>query len=66
MSEFLAVKLPLRPRGSEVSKLLLSWYPGILVSWNPKILGMLQRLEVVSPLGTMGLSGVFETKVYQH
>jgi hypothetical protein len=44
------------------------WDPEILVilgSWIPKILGMLQCLEVVS-LGTMGLPGVFQTKVYQH
>ena len=29
-------------------------------------MGVLQRLEMESPLGTMGLSGVFETKLYQH
>jgi hypothetical protein len=31
-----------------------SWYPGILVSWNPKILVMLQCLELVSPSGDCG------------
>ena len=40
--------------------------PGILGSWNPKILGMLEYLEVVPPLGTVGLFTVFETKVDQH
>jgi hypothetical protein len=40
--------------------------PGILGSWNPKFLGMLQLLEVVSALRTMGQSTVFESKVYQH
>jgi hypothetical protein len=45
------------------------WDPEILVcpsSWNPKILGMLQHLEVVSLLGTLVLSAAFETKVDQH
>jgi hypothetical protein len=37
----------------------------MLGSWNPKILVMLQRLEVVPPLGTEGLTEVFETKVDQ-
>ena len=37
----------------------------LLGSWNPKILGMLECLEVVPPLGTMGLSTEFETKVDQ-
>ena len=48
---------------------LRSWFdqdPVILGSLNPKILGVLQHLQVVSPLGTMGLSSVFETKVYQN
>jgi hypothetical protein len=48
---------------------LRSWCdqaPVILGSWNPKILGVLQCLEVVSPLGTVVLSGVFQTKVYHH
>jgi hypothetical protein len=55
VSEFLAVKLPLRP-----------WYPGVtklLGSWNLKILGILGHLEVVPPLGTVGLSVVLESKV---
>jgi hypothetical protein len=42
VSEFLAIKLPLR-----------HWDPGVtklLVSWHPKILGVLQRLKMVSPL----------------
>jgi hypothetical protein len=43
-----------------------SWDPGILGSWNPKILGVLQFLEVVPPLGTMELSAVFKIKVDQH
>ena len=33
--------------------------------WNPKILGVLQCLEVVPPLGTEGLFDVFKTKVDQ-
>ena len=37
----------------------------ILGSWNAKILGMLQHLEVVPPLGTKGLSDVFEAQVDQ-
>jgi hypothetical protein len=40
--------------------------PVILRPWNPKILGVLQCLEVVSPLRTMGLSGMFKTKLYQY
>ena len=31
----------------------------MLGSWNPKILGVLQHLEVVPPLQTLGLSTVF-------
>ena len=57
MSEFLAVKLPLRPLDPGVTK--------PLGSWDPKILVVLDCLEVVSPLGTMGLSTDFETKVDQ-
>ena len=40
----------------------------LLSSWDPKILGMLQclELELVSSLRILGLSGVFETKVNQH
>jgi hypothetical protein len=50
-----------RPWDPGVTKLLVSWNP-----LNPKVLGMLQHLEVVSPLETMGLSAVFKTKVFQH
>ena len=39
--------------------------PSILVSWDPEILGMLERLEVVPPLGAVGLFAEFETKVDQ-
>jgi hypothetical protein len=39
--------------------------PGILESWNPNMLGVLEHLEVVSPLGTVGLSAMFKTKVAQ-
>jgi hypothetical protein len=50
------------------------WDPEILVwtcscvleSWNPKILDSLRCLEVMSPVGTVELSGVFKTKVHQH
>ena len=38
----------------------------LLLSWNPKILGVLQHLEVVSPLRSVGLFVVFEIKVYQY
>ena len=38
----------------------------LLGSWDPKILGMLEHLEVVPPLGTMGLSTEFKIKVDQH
>ena len=58
MSEFLAVILPLRPLDPCVTKLL--------GSWNPKILVMLECLEVIPPLGTVGLSAVLATKVDQH
>jgi hypothetical protein len=37
----------------------------MLGSWNPKILGMLKRLEMVPPLETKGLSAVFKIKVHQ-
>ena len=37
-----------------------------LGSWDPKILGLLDHLEVVSLLGAMGLSTVFTTKLDQH
>ena len=37
----------------------------LLGSWDPKILVMLECLEVVPPLGTMGLSTEFKTKVDQ-
>ena len=60
MSEFLSVKIPLRPGDPDVTKLLV-----ILGSWNPKILGMLESLEVVPLLGNIGLSAEFETKVDQ-
>ena len=36
-----------------------------LGSWDPKIQGMLEYLEVVPPLEIMGLSVEFETKVDQ-
>ena len=46
---------------------ILMWpTPVILESCNPMILGLLQCLELVSPLRTMGLSGVFKSMVYQH
>ena len=35
----------------------------VLASWDPKILIVLQHLEVVPPLGTVGLSSESETKV---
>jgi hypothetical protein len=38
----------------------------LLGSWDPKILGVLERLEVVPPLGTVGLSAEFDTKVNQY
>ena len=37
----------------------------LLASWDPKILVVLECLEVVPPLETMGLSAEFETKVDQ-
>ena len=37
----------------------------LLVSSDPTILGMLERLEVIPPLGAMGLSAEFETQVDQ-
>ena len=37
----------------------------LLGSWDSKILGVLEYLEVVPPLVTMGLSAEFETKVDQ-
>jgi hypothetical protein len=37
----------------------------MLGSWNPNILCVLQSVEVVPPLGTEGLSAVFEAKVHQ-
>jgi hypothetical protein len=56
--------------GSQASsETLRSWCdqaPVLLGSWNPNILGVLQNLEVVSPLRTRGLSGVFETQVYHY
>jgi hypothetical protein len=45
-----------------VSKFLGSWDPKIL---GPKSLGLLELLEVVLALGTVGLSAEFETKVDQ-
>jgi hypothetical protein len=39
--------------------------PGILESWDLKIMGMLECMEVVPPLGTMGFSDDLETKVDQ-
>ena len=35
----------------------------LLGSWDPKTLGMLEGLELVPPLGTVGLSAEFKTKV---
>jgi hypothetical protein len=60
VSEFLTIKLLLRLRSS------YDQVPGILVSFNTNILGVLQHLELVSPLRTVRLSGVFQTKVYQY
>jgi hypothetical protein len=37
----------------------------ILRSWDPTVLAVLQCLEVVLPLGTLGLSTEFEIKVDQ-
>lgn len=37
--------------------------PGFWESWDLKILGVLECLEVVPSLGTLGLSPEFETKV---
>ena len=37
----------------------------LMGSWDPKILGDLEHLEVVLPLGILQLSTVFETKVDQ-
>ena len=37
----------------------------LLGSWDSKILGMLERLEVVPPLGTVGLSTELEIRVDQ-
>jgi hypothetical protein len=49
-----------RVLGSQASsETLRSWWdqaPGILGSWDPKILGILECLEMVPPLGFMGLS----------
>ena len=38
----------------------------LLGSWDPKTLGMLEGLELVPPLGTVGLSAEFKTKIDQH
>ena len=38
----------------------------LLGTWDPKIRGVLELLEVVPPLGTVRLSAEFETKVDQH
>jgi hypothetical protein len=51
------------------SKTLKSWcnqVPVMLGSCYSKILGVLQCLEVVSPLKTMELSVLFKTKLYQY
>ena len=48
---------------SETLRFWCDQAPGILESWDPKILGVLEHLEVVSPLGTVGLSAMFKTKV---
>jgi hypothetical protein len=37
----------------------------LLGSWDPKILGVLENLEVVPPLGTMRLYAEFETNIDQ-
>jgi hypothetical protein len=50
---------------SETLRSLCGQALGILGSWNPKILAVIECLEVVPPLGTMGLSAVFETKLDQ-
>jgi hypothetical protein len=39
VSEFLAVKLPLKPWDPVMTKLLGSWAPGLLGSWAPGLLG---------------------------
>ena len=56
--------------GSQASSETLKYWcdpaPLILGSCCPKILSVLQCLEVVSPLRTMELSGLFETKVHQN
>jgi hypothetical protein len=50
------------------SETLKSWHdqaPGILGFWDLKIPGVLESLDVVPPLGTVGLSAEFETKADQ-
>ena len=51
----------LRPRNTGVTQLLLSWCPVC-----PKILGVLEYLEVISPLSIIKLSGLLETNVNQN
>jgi hypothetical protein len=57
MSEFLGVKFPLKPLDPGVTKLL--------GSWDPMILGVLEYLEVVSPLGEVGPSIEITTNIGQ-
>jgi hypothetical protein len=61
VSEFVDVKLSLNPLRFWCDQL-----PGILGSWDPKIMGMLECLEVVPPLGAMVLSNEFANKVNHH
>jgi hypothetical protein len=48
---------------SESQRSWCDYIPGILGPWDPQILGVLEHLEVVPPLGTMEFSAEFETKV---
>jgi hypothetical protein len=56
--------------GSQASYEILRFWSDqasvFLRSRNPMILGVLQCLLVLFPLKTVGVSGVFHTKVYQH
>ena len=46
------------PASSETLRSWCNQVPGILVSCNPKVLGILKLLDVISPLETWALSGV--------
>ena len=52
--------------GSHWPQYFQCWGSCCVLNSDPKILGMLEHLEVVPPLGTMELSAVFKTKVDQH